>query len=56
MEREYFNILKQELSQSGQVVPKLNCDDCTRPCGKTREDTVECLANLMTIEFLLDHS
>ena len=56
MEQEYFNILKQELRKSGQTVPKLNCDDCKRPCGKTREEEVECLANLMTIEFLLDHS
>ncbi len=56
MEQEYFNILKQELSKPDQAVPKLNCEDCKRPCGKTREETVECLANLMTIEFLLDHS
>ncbi len=56
MEQEYFNLLKQELSKSGQSATKLNCEDCTRPCGKTKDETVECLANLMTIEFLLDHS
>lgn len=56
VEQEYFNILKQELDKSGQLATRLNCDDCKRPCGKSSEETVECLANLMTIEFLLDHS
>ena len=56
MEKEYFNILEQELHQSGRAVPKINCEDCKRPCGKSAEEVVECLANLMTIEFLLDHS
>jgi len=56
VEQEYFNILKQELENSSQNGFKVNCEDCQRPCGKSKEETVECLANLMTIEFLLDHS
>ena len=56
VEQEYFNILKQELEKSSQNGVRINCDDCQRPCSKSREETVECLANLMTIEFLLDHS
>lgn len=55
MEQEYFKILKRELDKSGQA-SRINCDECQRPCTKSREEIVECLANLMTIEFLLDHS
>ena len=54
MEREYFNIVEQELLNRKEAL-RLNCNGCRRKCGHTPEEIVECLANLMTIEYLLDH-
>ena len=55
MEQEYFNLLKQELEKNSKQV-LLNCANCQRTCEQSPEETVECLANLLTIEYLLDHN
>ena len=55
VEKEYFNLLKQELQKASNQ-ERLNCDSCQRECGRSSDEVIECLANLMTIEFLLDHS
>ena len=55
VEQEYFNLLKQELEKNSKQV-LLNCANCQRTCEQSPEETVECLANLLTIEYLLDHN
>ena len=55
VEQEYFKLLKQELEKKSKQA-LLNCADCQRTCEQSPEETVECLANLLTIEYLLDHN
>jgi len=55
VEQEYFNLLQQEITRSS-LKSKVDCEDCQRACGRSPEETVECLANLMTLEYLLDHN
>ncbi len=54
MDQEYFSLVRQELLNRTEEL-KLSCNDCRRKCGQSAEEIVECLANLMTIEYLLDH-
>ncbi len=55
VDQEYFSLVRQELLNRTEEL-KLSCNnDCRRKCGQSAEETVECLANLMTIEYLLDH-
>lgn len=55
MEQEYFDLLQREITKSS-LKNKVDCEDCQRSCGRSPEETVECLANLMTLEYLLDHN
>ena len=55
VEQEYFDLLQREITKSS-LKNKVDCEDCQRSCGRSPEETVECLANLMTLEYLLDHN
>ena len=55
MEAEYLNLISDEFLNRADEL-KLKCQDCRRPCGHTPEEVMECLANLMTIEYLIDHN
>ncbi|MEA2063403.1 MAG: hypothetical protein U9P14_06885 [Gemmatimonadota bacterium] len=53
-ETEYLNHIKNELLRRDEEL-KVRCKDCRRECGHTPEEKMECLANLMTLEYLIDH-
>jgi len=54
VETEYLNLIQTDLLKRGEEL-KLKCKECRRLCNHTPEDVMECLANLMTIEYLMDH-
>lgn len=55
METEYLNLISNDLINRAEEL-KIKCKECRRPCNQTREEIMECLANLMTIEYLMDHN
>lgn len=55
VENEYLTLIQNDLLQRAEEL-KLKCKECRRPCSHTPEEVMECLANLMTIEYLMDHS
>ena len=55
VEKEYLGIIGDELTRRTDEL-KRKCEKCTRDCAHRPEDKIECLANLMTIEYILDHN
>ena len=55
LEQEYLDFVQFELLTRKEEL-KRKCRECQRNCNHTPEETMECLANLMTIEYLLDHT
>ena len=55
VETEYLNLISNDILNRTEEL-KLKCKECRRPCNHTPEEIMECLANLMTIEYLMDHS
>ncbi len=55
MEAEYLSLIQGDLLNRAEEL-KLKCKECRRPCNNTPEEIMECLANLMTIEYLMDHN
>ena len=56
MEKEYFNLLSKDVPKNLEQLKRRCREDCQRKCGQTPKEMMECLANLMTIEYLLDNS
>ena len=56
MEQEYLNLIKEELIKRQEELKRICEEDCRRHCGQTPEEALDCLANLMTIEYLIDHN
>ena len=55
MEKEYLDIIGDEFVRRTDELKK-KCEKCARDCAHRPEDKIECLANLMTIEYILDHN
>jgi len=56
VEKEYFNLLSKDVPKNLEQLKRRCREDCQRKCGQTPKEMMECLANLMTIEYLLDNS
>lgn len=56
MEIEYMDLIKQELLNRQEELKRRCIEDCHRRCGGTPEESMECLANLMTLEYLIDNA
>ncbi|MCE5271070.1 hypothetical protein LLH00_07265 [bacterium] len=56
MEQEYLDLIKQELLDRQEELKRRCLEECRRRCGGSPEESMECLANLMTLEYLLDNA
>ncbi len=56
MDQEYLSLIKQELLDRQEELKRRCLEECRRRCGGSPEESMECLANLMTLEYLLDNA
>ena len=55
MEQEYFDLVSENFLKYQEQLRHRCQEECQRKCGQTPEEMMECLANLLTIEYLLDN-
>ena len=55
MEKEYMDLIKHELLSRQEELKRRCLEDCRRRCAGTPEESMECMANLMTLEYLIDN-
>ncbi len=55
MEQEYFSEVADTFLKRKEELKHRCREHCKRECDHSSEEMMECLANLMTLEYLLDN-